>query len=60
MGVARAVRLAAKAAATHAAVKGLAISVLLHDWVPLATTACGEGESGGAMFLRDVTVGITE
>jgi len=27
---------------------------------PPATTACGEGESGGAMFLRDVTTHLGE
>src|SRR6516225_5804137 len=57
IGAARAVRLTARAAATPAAVKTLAISVLLHNWVPLATTACGEGEAGGAVFLRDVATG---
>ena len=27
---------------------------------PLTTTACGEGEYGGAMFLRDVTTRLGE
>ena len=57
MGATKAARLAARAAATPATAKTLAISVLLHDWVPLATTACGEGEAGGAVFLRDVATG---
>src|SRR6516164_1334382 len=33
---------------------------LLHPRFPLATTARGEGESGGEMFLGDVAAGIVE